>query len=420
MRPALRGAVLGCFVMHTPLRPIALIGLMGAGKTAVARALGERLAVSVADLDAMLEAETGRSVAAQFADDGEAEFRRREGVALRRALAAGVRVIACGGGVVLDPANRALLRERCDVVWLEVTPREAAHRLEPALGSRPLLADGDPETRLSTVLAERTSFYHDIAAGRGGRRVRGRRAMRRFVLLAGVALAAGCAPKATPPAEVTRDMVRERFESRRAGRLERAAGLEAQLLVWTRIGSDKLPGMEARVLLASPERARIRIASAFGTAADLVLRGDSAVAYIPSRREVVRVDAAGDSLGVRDPARWLVSALTATWDPPADAWSAADRRDSVVRVTWREPGMVRELDIGGSGGSARAARRGRRAARSRPATDAGRPAGGSSGTGRFRLPIRLGSASRRPPTRARSRSASCGPRSTTHSTHHHE
>jgi hypothetical protein len=44
-----------------------------------------------------------------------------------------------------------------------------------------------------------------------------------------------------------------------------------------------------------------------------------------------------------------VSALTATWDPPAEAWSTADRRDSVVRITWREQGMVRELDIGASG-----------------------------------------------------------------------
>lgn len=160
---------------------------------------------------------------------------------------------------------------------------------------------------------------------------------------------AGCAPRPTAPVDVTRDMVHERFDARREGRIARAAGFEAHLLVWTRIGSDKLPGVEARVLLASPERARIRIASAFGTAADLVLRGDTAIAYVPSRREMVRVDTAGDSLGVRDPARWLVSALTATWDPPDDAWKAADRRDSLVRVSWSEDGWVRELDIGGSG-----------------------------------------------------------------------
>lgn len=153
-------------MLRNPVRPIALIGLMGAGKTAVARALGERLAVSVADLDAMLEAETGRTIADQFADQGEAEFRRREGLALRRALAAGVRVIACGGGVVLDPANRSLLHERCDVVWLEVSAHEAARRLATVPATRPLLAGGDPEARLGTLLDLRTPFYRDIAARR--------------------------------------------------------------------------------------------------------------------------------------------------------------------------------------------------------------------------------------------------------------
>jgi shikimate kinase len=152
--------------MHEPPRPIALIGLMGAGKSAVARVLGERLAVSVADLDAMLEAEAGRTIAAQFADDGEAGFRRRESLALRRALDAGVRVIACGGGVVLDPGNRALLKERCDAVWLEVGPEEAARRLAAVREIRPLLAGGDPEARLRTVLNERADLYRDIAARR--------------------------------------------------------------------------------------------------------------------------------------------------------------------------------------------------------------------------------------------------------------
>lgn len=173
--------------------------------------------------------------------------------------------------------------------------------------------------------------------------------MKRLATFVALAVIAGCAPKAAPPVDVTRDAVRERFDSRRASRVERAAGLEAQLLIWTRIGDDKLPGFEARVLLANPERARIRVASAFGTAADLVLRGDTAIAYVPARKQMVRVDAVGDSLGVPDPARWLVSAMTATWNPPAEAWSTADRQDSVVRVSWSEGGWTRELDIGGSG-----------------------------------------------------------------------
>jgi shikimate kinase len=152
--------------MFQPARPIALVGLMGAGKSAVARVLGERLAVAVADLDALLEAETGRSVAEQFAAGGEPAFRARERLALQRALAAGARVLACGGGVVVEPANRELLRERCHVVWLEVTPAEAARRIAPALASRPLLAGADPETRLAALRTEREALYSASAEHR--------------------------------------------------------------------------------------------------------------------------------------------------------------------------------------------------------------------------------------------------------------
>src|SRR5690242_13733654 len=145
------------------VRPIALIGLMGAGKTAVARALGERLGSSVADLDAMIEAVEGRSIAELFEREGEAWFRRRERELLEQALGSGIRVIACGGGVVLDPANRRRLREACRVVWLEVSAGEAARRVSAAgarpASLRPLLAGGPPEARLAALLAERAPLY---------------------------------------------------------------------------------------------------------------------------------------------------------------------------------------------------------------------------------------------------------------------
>jgi len=153
-------------------RPIALVGLMGAGKSAVARVLGERLAVAVADLDAMIEAEAGCTIAELFARDGEPAFRRKESRLLGRALAAGARVVACGGGIVLDPATRALLKARCRVVWLEVTPAEAARRLRASLASRPLLAGADPRARLESLLAERGPLYEEVAEVRvatGGR-----------------------------------------------------------------------------------------------------------------------------------------------------------------------------------------------------------------------------------------------------------
>ncbi len=140
---------------------------MGAGKSAVAQALGERLGASVVDLDRMIETIEGCTVAELFERAGESWFRRRESELLADALRSGVRVVACGGGIVLDPAHRELLRERCTVVWLEVTPEEAARRVNAMAGDparvRPLLAGGDPETRLRALLAERTPLYAEAA-----------------------------------------------------------------------------------------------------------------------------------------------------------------------------------------------------------------------------------------------------------------
>jgi shikimate kinase len=153
-------------------RPIALVGLMGAGKSAVAAALGERLGVAVADLDAMVEAGQGRSVASIFERDGEASFRRLEGLALGQALSAGARVLACGGGIVLDPAHRSTLTARCRVVWLEVEPAAAAARVAADGGKRPLLTGaavpGTAEiaARLAEFLAARRALYAEVAAVR--------------------------------------------------------------------------------------------------------------------------------------------------------------------------------------------------------------------------------------------------------------
>lgn len=144
-------------------RPIALVGLMGAGKSAVARVLGERLGVAAADLDAMIEAVEGASVAELFERSGEAWFRTRESELLEQALRAGVKVIACGGGIVLDPARRALLKSRCRVVWLEVSPAEAARRTARTAATRPLLAGAPAEARLAQILTEREALYAEVA-----------------------------------------------------------------------------------------------------------------------------------------------------------------------------------------------------------------------------------------------------------------
>jgi shikimate kinase len=144
-------------------RPIALVGLMGAGKTAVAQALGERLGASIADLDAMIEAEEGCSIAELFRREGEPWFRRRETELLRRVLASGTRVIACGGGIVLEVEGRSLLRDRCHVAWIEVTPAAAARRIGAAAAARPLLAGDSSEARLAALLEARTPLYAEVA-----------------------------------------------------------------------------------------------------------------------------------------------------------------------------------------------------------------------------------------------------------------
>jgi len=147
-------------------RPLALIGLMGAGKTSVAQCLGERLAVPVADLDAWVEAEAGLSIAELFDAEGEPSFRRRERRALEQALAGGVRVLACGGGVVLDPIARERLRE-CHTVWLEVSAAEAARRLGATdVARRPMLQGRDTQNRLSELLTQRGELYRDSADAR--------------------------------------------------------------------------------------------------------------------------------------------------------------------------------------------------------------------------------------------------------------
>ena len=144
-------------------KPIALIGLMGAGKTTVARVLGERLGASVADLDAMIEAEEGRGIAEMFASQGEAWFRQRERELLDRVLADGVDVVACGGGIVTDPASRRSLRERCRVAWLEVSSQTAAGRIGATAAERPMLAGDVPARRLEALGTERGPLYAETA-----------------------------------------------------------------------------------------------------------------------------------------------------------------------------------------------------------------------------------------------------------------
>ncbi len=154
-------------VQHSP-RPIALIGLSGAGKSAVAPLLAARVGGEPVDLDARVEARAGCSIAELFASRGENEFRRLEREELAGALSAGAGVIACGGGIVESSAARELLRQRCRCVWLEVAPGVAATRLGRTAAARPLLTSGLLTTRLDELLARRGAWYAEVATVRVG------------------------------------------------------------------------------------------------------------------------------------------------------------------------------------------------------------------------------------------------------------
>jgi shikimate kinase len=146
-----------------PARHLLLVGLMGAGKSTVARVLGERLGRPVVDTDQAVERIAGRSVREIFRTDGEGAFRDLESQALLAALAADEpSVIAAGGGMVLRDDNRAAMRSPgVRVVWLAADPDVLVDRVRGG-AHRPAL-DGDPEGTLRQMHETREPLYREVA-----------------------------------------------------------------------------------------------------------------------------------------------------------------------------------------------------------------------------------------------------------------
>ena len=144
-----------------PARNIVLTGFMGTGKTTVGQILAARLGYEFVDTDVLIEARTGRSIPAIFAEDGEAAFRQLErDIAAELAVQQGL-VIATGGRLMLDPANAAELGGTGRIFCLTATPELILTRVladEKAI-ERPLLQGPDPATRIRQLLAERAPLY---------------------------------------------------------------------------------------------------------------------------------------------------------------------------------------------------------------------------------------------------------------------
>ena len=140
-----------------------LVGLSGVGKSTVARLLAARRGCPLYDTDALVVEAQGRPIAQIFAEQGEPAFRDMETAALEAALEHSPAVIATGGGIVLRASNRALLRQRAFVVWLDAPTPTLVARLLAHEEQRPLLASEDPAARLETQRAARGPLYAEVA-----------------------------------------------------------------------------------------------------------------------------------------------------------------------------------------------------------------------------------------------------------------
>jgi shikimate kinase len=138
---------------------IYLVGMPGAGKSVVGRELAGRLGVPFVDLDAEIERTAGRRITEIFAEDGEAAFRALEAEALVDAGSQDPAVVACGGGVVLEPANRVTLRATGVTVFLDVPLEDLRRRVRPA-SDRPLIHE---EGDLERLREQREPLYREFA-----------------------------------------------------------------------------------------------------------------------------------------------------------------------------------------------------------------------------------------------------------------
>lgn len=139
-------------------RCIVLIGLMGAGKTAVGRRLASRLDLPFVDADSEIEAAAGETISEIFAEYGEDYFRQGERKVIARLLKNGPQVLATGGGAYMDAGTRANIKARGVSVWLKADLKVLLKRVGRR-DNRPLLAGGDPQTVMKKLIDVRYPVY---------------------------------------------------------------------------------------------------------------------------------------------------------------------------------------------------------------------------------------------------------------------
>ena len=139
-------------------KSIVLIGLMGAGKTAVGKRLGAKLDLPFVDTDKEIEQAAGQLITEIFAEHGETYFRQGERKVIARLLEAGPQVLATGGGAYMTAETRTTIKERGISIWLRAELPVLLHRVKRR-NHRPLLTGRDNEQVMRNLMAERYPIY---------------------------------------------------------------------------------------------------------------------------------------------------------------------------------------------------------------------------------------------------------------------
>lgn len=139
-------------------RTIVLVGMMGAGKTAIGRNLAARLDVPYIDSDAEIEAAANATIAEIFERSGEPFFRDREAEVILRLLQADPCILSTGGGAYLADRNRAAISEHGVAVWLDADLELLWQRVRHK-DTRPLLRTPDPRATLEEIFKARQPIY---------------------------------------------------------------------------------------------------------------------------------------------------------------------------------------------------------------------------------------------------------------------
>lgn len=142
-------------VLH---KTVVMVGMMGAGKTAVGRALAARLGVAFRDSDAEIELAANAAIAEIFERDGERFFRRKESQVISRLLDAEPSVLSTGGGAFMSEENRAMISRRGVSVWLDADLEVLWNRVRHK-DTRPLLRTADPKATLRDLYRTRVPVY---------------------------------------------------------------------------------------------------------------------------------------------------------------------------------------------------------------------------------------------------------------------